>query len=99
MTTPAGSFSCTLASFSRTARATSREFSPASMMAAPTSASSALSVLAPVRKFAPMPTVATSLSRMGFTPPANFSGSFAISPVVVTRLVARTMSCSPPIST
>ena len=52
----------------RTAARRGASFRPASMIAAPTSASSPSSVLAPVRKFVPMPTVATSPSRIGFTP-------------------------------
>ena len=62
-----------------TRSATSRLFSPASIMVVPMTVSWPLSVAAPVRNFVPMFTSATSLTSSGFTPAPNLSGRLAMS--------------------
>ena len=62
-----------------TRSATSRLFSPASIMVVPMTVSWPLSVAAPVRNLVPVLTSATSLTSSGFTPAPNLSGRLAMS--------------------
>ena len=84
------------ASFSTARFETSREFSPASMMAAPTTASCPSTVAAPMREALPTETRATSPTVTAGPRPAGRSGIPAISWAVRTRVSARTVKASPP---
>ena len=96
ISTPAGSLVWISASRALTRPATSRLFSPASIMVVPMTVSFPSKVAAPVRNLVPTFTSATSFTRSGLTAPPNFSGRSAMSSTVCTRLTARMVNCCPP---
>ena len=79
-----------------TFRATTLGFSPASIMTVPRRASRPFHVAAPTRTDEPVCTSATSDSRKAVTPGPVFTARVATSSGWFTRVLARTLTCSPP---